>query len=1834
MFTHSHDEDNMGKKDLAYAFALTHVGIPVVYFTGNNYDPADQGSRNWLKIGYESALGDWGNGRVPNLVYVHNQFARGSEWKRWDDGDVYVFERFEDTGNSTPDSGEGLLLVGLNDSGWDQPRTVQVAFQDGTILHDYTGNNPSDVTVSGGQATITIPGMSGQGFVCYAPYNGSADGDGLRFSTSGTPAGTMDWVIPGGRRVGDTPRTVTRLTNDTVDIDVHVAPPPGGAIGDVKVKWGGGLDIGGGVYNNDASPVVGGYLNATFVSGNQWRLTGDLTGVPEGLHLVKARCFNDRPGLPALFNTFHESVYVDRHGPDIDTVNLAEAETIQGDRVITISNPDKTAGWIEVRIDGGSWVTAHEVMRGTWKYTIQGLAAGPHTIDILAHEYDYADPRVEINSTTLTRNFTVALTGQTLTMNHAEGTTLNLPFFTTAGTKGAGTITLLWDGYVVDGVNQDAGTYDNVFTGSYISGGQPLRFTGAFVNGPHFFEAILDDGGGNVRVVARTVFFDLYGKKDDPTDSRFAYDSDGDGLPDDIEAPGFTDGSFPGPNVQWPGDSNWDMIPNNGEVWNKLNPMNHDTTYNGTWDGDEDWDGDSYPNLCEVIQGFIEHGNPAYYNIYDAGSHPATCESGAVASQVSWSPNNPDNCDGSSVTISYAANEGPLEGLSPVSVGINTNGGFHGVFEMTPNGGTWQYVHNLDTNTTDLAVWFQAESGGTVYDNNEGANYTKSVSTCIDGEACFTMDGEFDSAHYEVANTGMKIVTAVSGNCLYFATWSSHNDDASAGDNFIFVTDQLADAEAAPWGKSGIVNFNKATKPWAAGESDNYPGAFHSLNNGGNLGRVAMGPEGSALEAEVNLLEAFGYVPDVVYIAAVAYGDNNGDQIVGQCPAEWEGLEWDEFLQASVRNLNTMEFQPVCIESIRDEDLDGYFDGGTPYMESIVAGSATNANYDLRRFIINELMDEEESITINLYPNVDPADTVTDVELVSNLNRRDFAVMDEDLDTVTTASQTTYYRAYPMSSIGGGGYTATLPIRRCGAYRVNARYRVNGGPWVYYTDHCQRRDLAVVVSPNKVLDTVIYEVNPSIVEATGDSFSERSTFEDLHMANLDRPDYLNIDHFKGLGVNMLWLQPIHPIGIDGREIDPDEGGPWDPGSPYAVRDYWKVNPILGDDNTDADALAEFQALVADLDANGIGVMMDGTFNHSSPDCVLGQGAVDLFGWATNGNMEIRQARPQWFAKAGSPGQHATYYTTPSDNDIAIAPDRIDFSKWNDVRELWFGSYDYLVKGGAQGQTSSRHFKEFLSERDAFDGHDVYSREVWDYFAYYPLFWLDKTGCPEGTPREQSHRGIDGLRCDFAQGLPNEFWEYCINTTRQRKWDFLFMAESLDGNRVIDGDPRHGVGYRSSRHFDILNENMVFYWRDQFFNYQTFSGGGEGPGAVPETLPTKQAFDSRKEAFDISPILLNLTSHDEVFPSDDPYRLAYAYGIQSAMVGAPMLMYGQEAGAQNDFGTYPSVGSADHNWTRYETNFGKSIPNFKRFNNMTSVWANRDWGLQGLYGRIAKARLNYSSLRSRHDYFLSRLAPASGYDPDIFAVAKMEKVGVSAATQSVVIVFVNNDYASNPNRSATFDLSAEVSPGVNWFGIDPTHTYTVNDLIATNPTYSIWGLGRIGQDIIDNGIFVGLPYQGQHGHFLKLVDLTDPGPGDNDGDGLNDWQDLDDDNDGLSDLYEQANGLDHLDGTGDNGADGDADGDHVSNRDERDSGTSPTNSAEFLEVNIQMTGSNVEVMWDSSAEVNYAVQSLPEFGPASAWQTEYFGTGLGSTESILDIGSGITTQKHYRIEARP
>ena len=128
--------------------------------------------------------------------------------------------------------------------------------------------------------------------------------------------------------------------------------------------------------------------------------------------------------------------------------------------------------------------------------------------------------------------------------------------------------------------------------------------------------------------------------------------------------------------------------------------------------------------------------------------------------------------------------------------------------------------------------------------------------------------------------------------------------------------------------------------------------------------------------------------------------------------------------------------------------------------------------------------------------------------------------------------------------------------------------------------------------------------------------------------------------------------------------------------------------------------------------------------------------------------------------------------------------------------------------GNPGEDSSRN--TVRNESDSFDYSSLVAETigVWQYFGEVLPYWIIQSGHrgfnsspSEGADRDSlDSQGIDGLRKDFGQGLPPQCMEYIINRTHELKWNFVFMTESLDGEEVT---------YRSSRHFAVLNENIIF-----------------------------------------------------------------------------------------------------------------------------------------------------------------------------------------------------------------------------------------------------------------------------------------------------------------------------------------------------------------------------------------------------------------------------------------
>jgi len=105
----------------------------------------------------------------------------------------------------------------------------------------------------------------------------------------------------------------------------------------------------------------------------------------------------------------------------------------------------------------------------------------------------------------------------------------------------------------------------------------------------------------------------------------------------------------------------------------------------------------------------------------------------------------------------------------------------------------------------------------------------------------------------------------------------------------------------------------------------------------------------------------------------------------------------------------------------------------------------------------------------------------------------------------------------------------------------------------------------------------------------------------------------DLDRIQALGVDMVYLLPVHPIGVKNRKGTL--------GSPYSIQDYNLINPELG-------TLEDFQELINEVHARKMKIMIDEVLNHTSRDSRLLKEHPEYF--YKNDNGEFANRVGEWW----------------------------------------------------------------------------------------------------------------------------------------------------------------------------------------------------------------------------------------------------------------------------------------------------------------------------------------------------------------------------------------------------------------------------------------------------------------------------------------------------------------------------------------------------------------------------------------------------------------------------
>ena len=403
---------------------------------------------------------------------------------------------------------------------------------------------------------------------------------------------------------------------------------------------------------------------------------------------------------------------------------------------------------------------------------------------------------------------------------------------------------------------------------------------------------------------------------------------------------------------------------------------------------------------------------------------------------------------------------------------------------------------------------------------------------------------------------------------------------------------------------------------------------------------------------------------------------------------------------------------------------------------------------------------------------------------------------------------------------------------------------------------------------------IIYQLLPRLFGNTNTTNRVWGTLSENGSGKLTDVNDAALESIKTLGATHVWYTglPEHATMTDyvAQGIRPDDPAvvKGRAGSPYAVKDYYDIDPDLA--VSVPDRMAEFEALVARTHAHGLKVIVDFVPNHvarqyhsdAKPAGVADLGEDDDMRQAFSSENNFYYLPDTTFVAPFVPGSiDADTPLTNSAPPIHEAPARVTGSgsiteapyidDWYETIKL---NYGYNVFDGT-----------FHPGSAADPGN------TWVKMRDILLFW--------------SKKGVDGFRCDMAHLVPVAFWQWVTNSLRAAHPELVFIAEIYD--------PGLYSTYIFEGGFDYLYDKVGLY--------DSLRRLTEGHGSCYDLTRVWQ-----NESGEFAEHMLRfLETHDEQriassFFATDPRRAIPAMVVTATLHSGPYLLYfGQEIGVRGE-----------------------------------------------------------------------------------------------------------------------------------------------------------------------------------------------------------------------------------------------------------------------------------------------------------------------------------------------
>lgn len=569
---------------------------------------------------------------------------------------------------------------------------------------------------------------------------------------------------------------------------------------------------------------------------------------------------------------------------------------------------------------------------------------------------------------------------------------------------------------------------------------------------------------------------------------------------------------------------------------------------------------------------------------------------------------------------------------------------------------------------------------------------------------------------------------------------------------------------------------------------------------------------------------------------------------------------------------------------------------------------------------------------------------------------------------------------------------------------------------------CKTKDLKMTVEKKENTTEkkeVVYQVFTRLFGNTNTNNKPWGTIEENGVGKFNDFTDKALQEIKDLGVSYIWYTgvPHHAlirdytaIGVSNDDPDIVKGRA---GSPYAVKDYYNVNPDLAVDP--AKRLQEFDALISRTHAAGLKLLIDIVPNHiarkyegkNNPEGVRDFGADD--------DVTVEYKRDNNFYYIPNSQFEVPDTAKPLNGEVTELND----GKFEEIPAKWTGNGSRMAKPDKNDwyetvkvnygirPDGSKDFPELPEGYDtkSYKEHFEYWKgksvpSSWMKFRDIALYWTAK--------------GVDGFRYDMAEMVPYEFWSYMNSAVKMKNPDAFLLAEVYNPNE-----------YRN-----YIRLGKMDYLYDKVETYDKLKDVIQGK-SLPDGLS-----DIQKGMQDIEHHMLHfLDNHDEQRLSSPEFAGTPEKGkplmvVSTTISTSPTMVYfGQEVGEAGN----ENAGFGTHSRTSIFDYIG--VPNHQRWMNNGKfdggLLLQKEKELRDFYKRLLNFSISSSALMGEFEEIQTiNRQSTEGFDPGMYAYTRW------SATQKLIIV-ANFSWIS----TSSFELKIPSDIIQKWNLKDGSYTIT-------------------------------------------------------------------------------------------------------------------------------------------------------------------------------------------------